>query len=81
MVPFLVSGFRVCGEYLQANVGAPRIIKFQETEKLNSQKCSEIPNSAEEIATSSRKRSHRILPVTRNPLADPNGAPGESRPS
>ena len=57
------------------------IIKFQDAEKMNSQKRSEIPNSTEEIATPSRKCPHRTLPVIRNPLADPNGAPGESRPS
>ena len=56
-------------------------VKFQDAEKVNSQKRSEIPISAEEIATPSLKRPHRILPETRNPFADPNGAPGENRPS
>ena len=82
---FLCADYRMKREFilfLDSSAGLRAVgpvIKFQDAEKVNSQKRSEIPISAEEIATPSRKRPHRILLVTRNPFADPNSAQGESR--
>ena len=59
--------------------GTGPLIKIQESEKQNSGKSAEIPNSPEEITTPTSLRSLRILLVTESPLGDPKGALGENR--
>ena len=71
---FPVSCFPPVGSAVRGTV-----IKIQESEKQNSGKGAEIPNSPEEITMPTLLHSHRILLVTESPLGDPKGAPGENR--